>query len=108
MFAMDLVLFYFFMKRDKANTFIENQLAFIGKNSIDVYIFHYFFVANLHLKLFGDFFVQNRNFFIEGILVFILTLIIAYLSILIGSILRKSEWINTIVFGNFIKKIIKL
>lgn len=108
MFAMDLVLLYFFMKREKANTMVDNQLAFIGKNSIDVYIFHYFFVANLHLKLFGDIFAQNRNFFIEGILVFILTLIIAYLSILIGTILRKSEWINNIVFGNFAKKIINI
>lgn len=108
MFAMVLVLFYFFMKREKANTFIENQLALIGKKSIDVYIFHYFIVVNLNLKLIGDIFAQNRNFFIEGILVFILTLIIAYISILIGTILRKSEWINNIVFGNFAKKIIKI
>lgn len=101
------VLFYFFMKRESTNTFIENQLAFIGQNSIDVYILHYFIVNNLHLKPFGHFFIQSGNYFLEGIFTFILSLIIIYISILIGCILRKSEWINDIVYGNFAKKLLK-
>ena len=103
-----LVLFYLFLKRESTNTFLENQLAYIGRNSIDVYILHYFIVNNLHLKPFGNFFIQNGNYFLEGIFTFILSLIIIYISILIGYILRKSEWMNDIVFGNIAKKIINI
>lgn len=101
-FALIIALCYLFRNREKENSVIENLLGYIGKNSLDVYIFHYFILTTINLKEIGQWLHKDGNYFIEIILVTILAIFIAYLTILIGKSIKKSEWIKNIVYGKFI------
>ncbi len=101
-FALIIALCYLFRNREKENSVIENLLGYIGKNSLDVYIFHYFILTTINLKEIGQWLHKDGNYFIEIILVTILAIFIAYLTILIGKSIKKSEWLKNIVYGKFI------
>lgn len=101
-FALIIALCYLFRNREKENSLIENLLGYIGKNSLDVYIFHYFILTTINLKDIGTWLHKDGNYFIEIILVTILAIFIAYLTILIGKSIKKSEWLKNIVYGKFI------
>ncbi len=106
-FALIIALCYLFRIREKENSLIENLLGHIGKNSLDVYIYHYYILTTINLKDIGVWLHKDGNFFIEVILVTILAIFIAYIAILIGKSIKKSELINDIVYGNFAKKLLK-
>ena len=101
-FALIIALCYLFRNREKENSLIVNLLGYIGKNSLDVYIFHYFILTTINLKDIGTWLHKDGNYFIEIILVTILAIFIAYLTILIGKSIKKSEWLKNIVYGKFI------
>lgn len=106
-FALIIALCYLFRNREKENSVIENLLGYIGKNSLDVYIFHYFILTTINLKEIGTWLHKDGNFFIEVILVTILAILIAYIAIFFGKSIKRSELINDIVYGNFAKKLLK-
>ena len=105
-FALIIALCYLFRIREKEYSMIENLLGHIGKNSLDVYIFHYFILITINLEDVGVWLHKDGNLFIEVILVTILAILIAYIAILFGKSIKKSELINDIVYGNFAKKLI--
>ena len=75
-----IALFYSF---GNSKTFIDRELLFIGNHTLDIYIYHYFFIRFISLK-----FLIGQNILIELLVTTILTLVIAYASISIGLTVR--------------------
>ena len=82
-----VALFYHF---SDSQTFIDRQLLLIGGNTLQIYIYHYFFIRFLDLR-----FLMNHSLLIEIIVTSILTILIVYCSITISVIYRKLiDWIR--------------
>lgn len=88
-----------FKKRNNYNTRIEQELAKIGRSSLDIYIYHYFIVNSILLLELGKWLRITRNFFLEGLISLAFSLAIAYLCILIGSIIKEYTLLNKIIYG---------
>lgn len=84
-----------------------NFFSWLGKHSIDIYIFHYFFVRSIHLEDFGKWIINTNNYLAETFIVFAISITIALLTIIIGKILRSNTITRDLVYGQFINKFIK-
>ncbi len=95
---------YFFRLRDQKDTILENQLAFLGKNTLYIYIFHYFLVYSIHLEIVGRWFDTSSNVFIEFSFCLVLAFGLSYISIAIGKVIEKGKLINFAFLGNLLSK----
>lgn len=93
--------------RENSSTVIENALAYIGKNSLDIYIYHFFIIKILFLSEFGTWISKTGNYAIEGFCSLCLSIVIAYLCILIGKTIKKSQILELIVYGKLIQRFLK-
>ena len=55
----------------------------------------------ISLPLLGKWISSTGNYFIEGVLLILLSLSIAYASIVIGKTIKKSHWLDKVVYGRF-------
>lgn len=94
------VFVYLFKEREHSNTLIEKQLAVIGKNSLEIYLFHYFFLRSLHLSTFGEWIEKSDNDLIEFIVGLVFAVICAYVCILAGYVIKRSKLLSMIIYGN--------
>lgn len=97
--SMSAVLVYAFSKREDTTTAIENQLSFIGRNSLEVYIFHYFFLYNLNVNFIQTWALNTHNGLLELVFIASISIIITYLSICVGWIFHQEKWLQRIVYG---------
>ena len=88
-----------FQRREQLSSFIEGELARLGRGSLDVYIFHFFFLWTINLRPFGNYCVETGNLFLHVLVAILLSIVIAYLSLLIGYILKTSNLLQTIIYG---------
>lgn len=98
--AFIIVLMVLFHAREKKESVFEKMLGNIGRNSLDVYILHYFFLSAINLPLLGPWFCNTHNYFLELVLLILLAIPVAGCCIIIGRILRKSDFIQVIFYGN--------
>lgn len=94
----------FFANRENENTWIERQLSFIGKNTLDIYILHYFLISSIHLTIVGQWFNDTNNGLLAAVLAIIVSVPVTYLSIYAGKFLRKSKFLNDFAFGDIFRK----
>lgn len=99
-------ILYLFRLREEMSSVFEQKLEFIGKKSLDVYIYHYFFIWLFALNSVGDWFSLTKNLFIEFIFLLIVSTILAFTSIFIGYVIKKSTFLNQLIYGEFIFKLI--
>lgn len=92
------IIYLIFKIKDKNNT-VLNILNFIGRNSLDIYLFHYFFIHVGYMKVVGNYFLEYPNFILETIITFIYAIIIVYCSIYTGKLLRESKIISKVLFN---------
>lgn len=95
---------YLFKLREQQDTVVENQLAFLGKNTLYIYIFHYFLVYSIHLEIVGRRFDTSSNVFIEFLFCLVLAFGLSYISIAIGKVIEKGKLINFAFWGNLLSK----
>lgn len=107
LFAIPTFVFIFLSRENKRSR-VENYLELVGKKSLDIYIFHFFFTSMTDLSFLGSWFASTRNFFLEFLVCLIFAIIIACCCIIIGNILKLSPLFRDVVYGDFIKRIIKL
>lgn len=100
-FCAIISLICLFGWRENEHTVLDKQLGLIGRNTLDIYIYHYFLLQIISLPLLGKWISSTENYFIEGILLILLSLSIAYASIVIGKIIKKSRWLDKMIYGRF-------
>lgn len=96
--ALALSFFCLFRHFEADNSRVSNLLAFIGRHSLDVYVFHYFFFQIISLLPFGVWVSQTKNYLIEGMVIIPLAVIIALLSIGVGWLIRQSHVLARVIF----------
>lgn len=94
----------FFANREKNDSWDENQLSFIGKHTLDVYVLHYFIISSINLTMVGKWLANTDNGFIATIFAIVISIPVVYLSIIAGFFLRESEFLRKYAFGEIFKK----
>ena len=88
----------------KYNHYIPQRLSFIGKHSLEIYIFHWFFLPTLD-SLGNWLSVQsigiNKNFIVLFCITLIISMPIIYICILLSKIIHNSRLLNIVCFGSF-------
>lgn len=101
-FPIVFVLLILFKQTTMLSNKFGKELSRIGRNSLDVYIFHFFFLrcrGGYNLTETGQWFVQTNNYFLQFLITFIIAIVTAYFCILFGKIIRRSQLLNMIVYG---------
>lgn len=88
-----------FQRRENQSSFAERELARLGRGSLDVYIFHYFFLWTISLHPLGNYCFETGNLLLFILVSASLSIVIAYLCILVGHILKSSNLLQTIIYG---------
>ena len=94
-YAGIVVVFSFFMNKEKYFQEGGKFLVFISRRTLDLYLIHYFFLSSLP---FLTEFIQ-QNIVIEIVLTTLMTVCIVVLSLLISEIIRTSEFLAHYLFG---------
>ncbi len=94
-----MILYYFFMVRDKSQMWIERKLSYIGKKTLDIYIYHCFVTQYIAMGCLNLYLEETNNILIEFILSLMVALIVVFISIAIGKIIRKSDILKVLVYG---------
>lgn len=89
-----------FRKREAHEGLVNRQLAWIGKNTLYIYVFHYFFLEVISLSAIYDTLVSTHNYLAELLLILTVSLLLVYLSAYIGLILCKNNILSAILFGH--------
>lgn len=94
-----VLLMYLFSKRERTNSKVDNVLGYVGKSSIDVYLFHFFFLNAINLQFVGQMIDRTHNYFLQLLFLITLALFLAHITILIGQLLRKSKMLSFAIYG---------
>lgn len=93
---------YLFKKFESNHDIVSNALARIGRHSLDIYIYHFFFIFALRLSGWHEYFIATDNLLLESVIVAILSVAIAYSCIGIGYLVRQSEFLEKLIYGKYI------
>lgn len=96
-----IVILYVFKKRENDDSYMEKVLAFIGKNSLDVYVLHNFFFLIINLRGLALWFKSTGNILIESVMLVVFASSISLLCIYLGKLLKRSNLIRKYVYGHF-------
>lgn len=97
-----LPIVYIFRHREHADTKLERFFSQIGRKSIDVYIYHYFFlipVGAFNLKSIGKWLGSTNNVLLEFLLCAVIAAFIAWMCLGIGYVVRQSNLLKKVVYG---------
>lgn len=93
------VLICAFRRREHSVGFVNSQLSWIGKNTLYIYVFHYFFLATVNLKSVYNIIVATHNYLAELALILAMSTILVYLSAYIGKVLCRNNILRLVLFG---------
>lgn len=97
--CMIIFITYLFAKRENYNSYIEDQLAVLGRHSLEIYIFHYFFIYNLNLGFVQSWALDTHNGYLLMLALMIISIVITYMSIVVGWIFHQEKWCQRIIYG---------
>ena len=93
-----------FLIIDDNNSMVLRTLSYFGKNTMDIYLFHFFLFEMTKLEMVGSWFADTGNVFIEVLSGILYSVIAAFTSLYIGKIVHLSSFVNYIIFGSFVKQ----
>ena len=70
-----------------SNTFVDRQMLLIGNSTLDIYIYHYFFIRLIDLE-----FLKSQNILVCLVVTIALTIAITYCSMAVGRILMRKHF----------------
>ena len=97
-----VVIFSFFRKYEPSFSSERKFgycLQYVGRRTLDIYMIHYFFLPR-HLDFLGNFFVEYSNPSLEFIVTTILSIIVIWISLVIGNTIRLSPKLAYYLLGN--------
>lgn len=90
-----------FVFRENSDSLFERQLSFFGKKTLDIYVYHFFILNLTHLDVLGRWFTDTGNYFLEVLLGAIYSVLVSYICIGIGNLVRMSDIFKMIIYGDF-------
>lgn len=99
--CMVAMLTIVFRARHNCNSRLENGMAFVGRHTLDIYVIHYFLLLCFHLDGVDRWLVSTGNLTLSALLSMLITIVIVFTCILVGKILRRSRWMNAVLFGEW-------
>ena len=72
-----------FHQFDSSNNWLNRQLLFIGNSTLEIYVFHYFFIRFINID-----FLIGKNIMLELLIITLLTITIVYCSMAIGKAMK--------------------
>ena len=98
--GMILVIIGTFYRLENYSNTILKYLNFVGRNTLDVYIFHYFLIASFHNLWVGEWLLAGHySPFTELLFAGIPALVFCAISIYIGKFIRQSTLLSKIIFN---------
>lgn len=97
------MLFYYYRER---NLRINRLLEWLGRNSLDIYIYQYLLIWTglISLPGLGQWFHDTNNVLLELLFTLLGGLMVSTLCIVIGKILRQSKLLRVLVYGEYASK----
>lgn len=77
---------------------VTNTLGYLGRNSLYIYVFHYFLIINTPLW-FVQSFTNDNSLVLDIIIITIPTALIILLSLLFGNLIKECHTLHKIIFG---------
>lgn len=97
--GMIMVVLSTLYKLENSSNHVLRLLDFIGKNTLDVYVFHYFLIAGFHNLWIGQWCVEGHySVMAEVIMAGIPAVLFTVISIYIGKLVRQSAILYKIIF----------
>ena len=96
-----IILLYIFIYRNDKISKVENLLAWIGKGTLDIYIYHYFILQIINIPYLGNWFIDTSNYFLEVIFLCVMAVTISCICIYIGKVIRLSSLLTMFVYGKY-------
>lgn len=93
-----IMCLFVFARREKDKSIIENQLAFWGKNTLSIYVLHFFIVYKINMETISFLFENNSNTFMQLLLVTVISIIVTYCSLYVGKFLKTSNLIRKYIY----------
>lgn len=87
----------------KYNNYIPEKLSFIGKNSLEIYVFHWFLLPTLNCLgqwVSSQSIGVNENFIILFCITFVISVPIIGICIILSKIIQNSRFLNAVCFGS--------
>ena len=100
-------LLLLFEEREMRNSFWDKELLRLGNNSLEIYIFEYFFLVNINLHYLEVWFIQSHNYFLQLLFVLFMAIAISYSSLFVGKLSHKAGLLDDVIYGKFASKFIK-
>ena len=94
-----VVAFNTLSKMDHKQSKILQGLEYFGNNSLQVYLFHYFFVLFVNIHVMWKWGMDCNNNLFMHLCVLMMSIIIAALSVSVGELLKYSKYIGKLIYG---------
>lgn len=98
-----IVIVILFAKRETENSQIESTLAFMGRNSLDIYIWHFLFLRCFNLNFLKQIFMDGMNSLLELFIAIFISVFISYIALFFGKLLKQSNFIRKYFYGEWTK-----
>lgn len=99
---MGIIFFFLLIKDIHSKGYIEKTWNLIGNNTLDIYIYHYFFISLLSIEGatigISHWFNNLKSPLVEFIVVITLSLIIAIFSVITGRLVKRSNILCKVVY----------
>lgn len=102
--AGTVALVYLFGRREQQESRVENALLFFGRNSLNIYLIHFFLIRYIHLETSVAWLTGTDNTFIELFMTAALSILVAAASVYIGRFFMQSRLVRLYVYGEFANK----
>lgn len=99
-------LILLFKEREDKHNFWDQELQRLGQNSLEIYMFEYFFLANINLHGLENWFIQTHNQFLQIIFTLVMAVAITYSSLLLGKLSHKTGYLDNIIYGKFAQRFV--
>ena len=97
--AAILVIMNICKKMEESNCKLESSLVYLGRNTLYIYLFHYFALQLMQTECFTAFFCQYSNFMMDLLFATIPTIIAVIFSLGVKLIVWKEPFLMKLVFG---------
>lgn len=92
-------LCYFYRDTFSYKTWVGRQLSMIGRNTLPIYLLHYFFFLGLRLHGFGGVIDQHTQWLLTMVVASVLTLCVTYASLAMAKVIGLSRLMVKLLIG---------